>query len=229
MTDFVSDLVGKLAESARTTLDSFIFNAVNLLPNLLAALVIFVIGWGAGSIFGSLTKKILNSIKFEQYLKSHGLEDALGKVQITGIVTQLVKYFVWLVFIQQAVLLVKLGAISSFIGNILLYAPAVLGSIAVVVAAAIFGEWVFEKFLESGKEPYLKTTGKMAKYLIIFLSVIVGLDTIGFDTSIIKSLVITASQGVSWGVALAFGLAFGLGGQETAKDFIKSFRRVFHV
>jgi len=225
----VSDLVGKLSESARTTLDSVIFNTVNILPNLLAALVIFVIGWGAGSIFGSLTRKILNSIKFEQYLKSHGLEDALGKVQLTGIICQLVKYTVWLVFIQQAVLLVHLGAISAFIGNILSYAPVVLGSIAVVVAAAIFGEWVFEKFVESGKEPYLKTAGKMAKYLIISLSVIVGLDTVGFDTSIIKILVLTASQGISWGVALAFGLAFGLGGQETAKDFIKSFRKVFHV
>ena len=229
MGDFVSDLTSKLTENAQFTLDNFLLNVISALPNLIIALIIFVIGWGVGSLFGWLFKRILEKIKFESYLKSHGLEDALGKVQITSIVVQLVKYYIWLVFIQAAVAQVNLGTITDFMTNVLLYAPVVVGSIAVVVAAAVFGEWVYEKFLESGKDPYLKTAGKMAKYLIIFLSVLVGLDTIGFDTSVIKLLILTGAQGISWGVALAFGISFGLGGQETAKDLIKSFRTVFHM
>ncbi|MBS3068709.1 hypothetical protein J4450_08440 [Candidatus Micrarchaeota archaeon] len=229
MGDFVSDIASKLTENAQFALDNFLLNVVNTLPNLLIALIIFVVGWGVGSIFGLFVRKLLEKIKFEQYLRSHGLEDALGKVQITSIVVQLVKYYIWLVFIQAAVAQLNLGTITDFMTNVLLYAPVVIGSLAVVVTAAVFGEWVFEKFLESGKEPYLKTTGKMAKYLIIFLSVLVGLDTIGFDTSVIKLLILTGAQGLSWGVALAVGVSFGLGGQETAKDMIKSFRKVFHI
>ncbi len=229
MGDFISDLSSKLTENAQFALDNFLLNAINALPNLLIALIIFVIGWGVGSLFGWLVRRILEKIKFEQYLKSHGLEDALGKVQITGIIVQLIKYYIWLVFLQAAVAQLDLGTITDFMTNVLLYAPVVIGSLAVVVTAAVFGEWVFEKLLESGKEPYLKTTGKMAKYLIIFLSVLVGLDTIGFDTSVIKLLILTGAQGISWGVALAVGISFGLGGQETAKDLIKSFRKVFHI
>lgn len=227
--DYAYDLAARLVESARTTLEATLLNGIGMLPNIIAALVLFIVGWGMGSIFGWLARRILDGIKFEKYLKAHGLEDALGKVQVTGVIVQLVKYFIWLVFLQQAVALLELGTVSSFIGSLLLYAPVVIGAIAVVIAAALFGEWVYEKFIESGKEPYLKTMGKTAKYLIIFLSVVVGLDTLGYDTTMIKYMVLTAAQGVSWGVALAFGIAFGLGGQETAKDFLQSFRKAFHV
>lgn len=225
--DYAYDLAGRLVESARLTLEATLLNGISMLPSIIAALILFIVGWGMGSIFGWLVKRILDIIKFEPYLRAHGLEDALGKVQVSRVITQLVKYFIWLLFLQQAIVLINLGTISAFIGNLISYAPVVIGAISVVVAAAIFGEWIYEKFLESGKEPYLATAGKMAKYLIVFLSVIVGLDTIGYDTSIVKYVVLTTTQGIAWGVALAFGIAFGLGGQESAKDTIKSFRKAF--
>lgn len=226
--DYSTELPARLVDSARTVAESFFFNIINMLPNLLIALVLFVVGWGAGSIFGHIVRKLLKAIKFEEYLKSHGLEDALGKVQITDVVVQLVKYYIWLVFLQQAIAQIQLGAITTFISSALYFAPVVIGALAIVVVAALFGEWVREKCLETGKEPYLKTVGEAAKYLIIFLSVISGLDTIGFNTTIIKSVIIGVLNAVSLGAGGAVAIAFGLGGQETAKDILKSFRKVFH-
>ncbi len=226
--DYFMGLAGKLVESARTTIESVLFNAINMVPNFIAALIVIFVGWGAASLFAGITRRILTTIKFEEYLEAHGLEDALGKVQITTIATQIVKYFVWFVFLQQAIALVSLGEISAFLGEALKVAPFVIGAIALVVAAAVFGEWVREKCLEAGKEPYLKTVGQMAKYFIIFLAIVSALDTLRFDTSIIKQVVVNVIQGVSLAFALTVGISFGLAGQDTAKDMLKSFRKVFH-
>lgn len=63
------------------------------------------------------------------------------------------------------------------------------------------------------------------KVIVVFLAIIMGLGTMGFDTVIIASSFIAILQGLVYGIALAFGLAFGLGGQDDAKDIIKIVRK----
>jgi len=227
--DPIVDLFGGLTDSVIISIQTILFNAISLVPKVIAALVIFTVGWAVGSLFAWAVKRFLVAIKLEMYLKAHGLDGALGKVKFSHIIAQLLKYYIWLVFLQAAIALIDLGTISEFIKDLLGFAPAVIGAIAMIVFAAIFGEWVREKILETGKDAYLKTVAKVTKYFIIFLAIVVGLDTIGFETGIIKEIVITILQGISWGVALAFGIAFGLGSQDTARSIVQSFRKVLHI
>lgn len=224
-----ADAFGSLSNSITMSFQTIVFNAILLLPDIIAALVILTFGWAIGSLFAWVVKRILTGVRLEAYLKSHGLADALGKIQVTHILTQIVKYYIWLLFIQQAVLLIHLGAISDFINGVLGFAPGALSAIALVVSAAIFGEWVREKILETGKDTYLKTVARMTKYFIIFLGIITGLENVHLNVEIIKSIIETVLQGIVWGIALAFGIAFGLGGQDTAKDITHTFRKALHI
>ncbi|MBI2080057.1 hypothetical protein HYT84_04795, partial [Candidatus Micrarchaeota archaeon] len=174
-----------------------------------------------GILFGEAVKRLLTSLKFEKFLESHRVEDALGKVRLTGVIAQLVKYYVMLLFLQAAVDLLNLGSFSLFISWVLFYAPAFLGGIALFVGFALVGEFAKEKILEVGKDQYLTMGANGTKIFLMFLGTIAGLDTVGFNTVIIREAVITLIQAFSFGAALAFGIAFGLGGQQFAKDTIE--------
>lgn len=224
----IEDLFATVAQSIQNSFLRMVNDAAFLIPGLVYAAILFVLGWAVGTLVGGFIRKLLDSIKFEKYLKAHGLEDALGKVVLTDVIVQIFKYYVWLVFLQAAIAQLNLGTLTWFVASLLHTAPVVLGSVALVVVAALFGEWVREKILELGKEPYLKTLGKMTKYFVIFLAIIVGLDTLEFQTDIIKTVIMLVLGAVAVGFGLAVGIAFGLGGQDTAKDLIKSARNVFH-
>ncbi|MFA6531119.1 MAG: hypothetical protein WCT31_05275 [Candidatus Micrarchaeia archaeon] len=197
---------------------------------IVQAAVIVIVGWIVGSLVGLVAKSILDFIKLEQFLKVHKLQDALGSVQVSKVLVQLVKYYIILVFVQLAVFGLALGPLSDFLAKVIDFAPKVIGGMLIVVFAAILGELAKEKVLEvHEKESYMRLIGTGAKYVVVFMGLIVGLDTIGFPTSIVNSTFITIVQALGLGFALAFGLAFGFGGQDTAKEWVKEWKKRLHV
>jgi hypothetical protein len=201
-------------------------DAVAFIPKLLIAILLFVAGWILASVFSWIVEKIFLYIGLEKFLKRHRLEDSLGKVKLSKLLVKLSKYYIMLVFLQASVAMLNLGTITDFISSVLLYAPIFIGALLVVVAAALLGELLKEKIIEI--EPNSKTVRWLAdamKAIVVFLGIMVGLTTMGFDTTIITSSFLAILQGIMYGIALAFGLAFGLGGQDDAKDLLKKVRK----
>jgi len=227
-----SDFLGNpqaLLDPVAAGLNQALFNAVSMLPNLVAAVILVIFGWFVGSIVARIVKKIFEFIKLEEFLKSHKVEDALGSVQISKVFVQLIKYYVIFVFLQAAVSIFGLESLSVYLDKVIDYAPKVFGGIIVVVLAALIGELVKEKILEvHEKESYMRLLANGTKYLLVFMGVVMGLDTLGFPTTILTSTFITVVQAIGFAFALAVGLAFGFGGQEAAKDWIKEWRKRLH-
>ncbi len=203
--------------------------AVGFIPNLIAALVVFVVGWAVAVIVAKIVEKLLKAVKFEETLKKHGMDDALGKAKIGKILVQLTKYYTLLVFVQMAVALVYLGALATFVNSVLFYLPVLVGAGIMVVLSALVGELVKEKIYDLGEFPYYKFIGTVAKVIIVLMGVTVALSTVGFNMAIVVMSFNTVLQGITFGVAAAFALAFGLGGQDDAKDIVKKARKRFNV
>jgi len=55
---------------------------LGFVPNLLAAIIIFVIGWVIACGFGGLIAGILNKLKFNRLFESSGWKDALEKAEV---------------------------------------------------------------------------------------------------------------------------------------------------
>jgi len=230
MTDSVVGSSMSLVDAAAKSLNNGAINLINALPNAIAAVVIAVLGLVVANIIAMLLRKLFVAIKFEGFLAQHRLQDALGKVKLSDALVLLIKYYILLVFVQAAVALLALGTISEFLANVTNFAPKVIGAILVVIVAAIAGELFKEKFMEiQRKEPYMQTLGTLAKYLTIFVGVVMGLDALGFQTSLLTAVLVTFLQTAGAAIALAIGLAFGLGGQEAAKSWIGTARKRLEV
>ncbi|MDD5760412.1 MAG: hypothetical protein PHI06_15200 [Desulfobulbaceae bacterium] len=206
------------------------FNLGEILPGIIFAVLLVVIGWLVGILVAKFFKKLLEVIKLEEFLASHRLDDALGGVKVSKVITQLVKYYVILIFVQYAVSLLAPGTMTEFLTQLLNFVPKLIGAVLILVFAAVIGELAKEKVLEiHEKEQYMRLIGSGAKYLVIYIGLVMGLETVGFPTQILTATFVTILQALGFAFALAFGLAFGFGGQDTAKDWLKEWRKRFHL
>jgi len=202
---------------------------IEMLPSLIAAVLVFVLGWVIAILVSRLFKGILKAIKLEEFLKEHKVGDALGSVKISDVLAKIVKYYVMLLFVEVAASLVWLGALSTFLAMVLVFVPVLIAGILVVLASVLLGEYLKEMLMELSKSPLVKFSARAVKVLVVYVGVTMGLATIGFNTTLITGIFLTILQGLVYGVALAVGIAFGLGGQDDAKDVIKSSRKQFKL
>ncbi len=210
----------------KSSVEKIVMDTVVFLPRLLIAILIFVAGWVIASVFSWVVDRVLYHLGFEKFMKKNKLEDSLGSVKLSVLLVKLSKYYIMLVFLQASVAMLTLGTITDFITSVLFYAPIFIGALLIVAAAAVLGELLKEKVVEiQPKSRTLKWLADVLKIVVVFMGIVVGLSTMGFNTAIVTNSFIAILQGIVYGIALAFGLAFGLGGQDDAKDIIKNVRK----
>lgn len=198
-------------------------------PNLIWALVYLLLGYFIADIIGKVLTRVFDAAKVENVFKKFKVEDALGGTQVTPIFVSLARWYVVLLFLQAAVAALQMATLTTFIDEILLFAPRLIGVGMFIIAAAIVGEWVREAVL-SLKRFYMQVTlSQVLRISILFMAVVVGMETIGFQMAFVREVFTLLLQGVVYGIAIAFGLAFGLGGQKDAADLIHKTRKRFDI
>ena len=199
---------------------------VAILPGLLIALIVFVLGWVVAVLISRLFAGFLKVVKLEDFLKEHKVEDSLGTIKVSNVLVKILKYFIIFMVLQKAISLVELGTISAFLYSVLVYAPVFIGALLIALLAFILGEYVKEVIIElQAKSPLVRFMARGTKLVIIFIGVTMALATAGFDTSLISNIFIVVLQALVFGIAFAVGIAFGLGGQKDAKDLIGTWRK----
>ena len=205
-------------------------NVATVLPGLLAAIIVFVLGWVVAVIISRIFAGFLKAVRLEALLKEHKIEDSLGTVKISNVLVKILKYYIILIVLQQAIRLVELGTISVFLSSVLIYAPVFIGALLIALLAFILGEYMKQVIIELGpKSPVVRLVGRSTKLVIVFVGLTMALATAGFDTSIIANAFLIVLGALVFGLALATGIAFGLGGQKDAQEVVSKWKKHFKV
>jgi hypothetical protein len=222
----ISDLQDLVVQTGQ----GFAQDIVAFVPALIYAIIIFLLGWIIALIISRIFGRILKLIKFEHFLKEQKVNEALGSVVISTILTKILYYYIIVIFVRVSLNFLNLGSISDFVGEIIAYLPALIGGALLVVAAALIGEFIKRRIIEVGKKSStMNFIGRATKAIIVFMAVISALKTIGIWTSIFETTFVSFSTAIFFGIALAFAIAFGLGAQGEAKEVVKGFRKKFQV
>jgi hypothetical protein len=119
--------------------------------------------------------------------------------------------------------ILKLGQVTIFLNNILLYIPNVV--VAVVILAVVF---LVGNFVSNIVKGSTRAAGVMSATLLATISkwsiIIFGIFAALIQLGVASSLVSTIFIGIVAMLALAGGLAFGLGGREVAADVLRKLR-----
>jgi hypothetical protein len=202
---------------------------IAFLPNLLLAVIVFVLGWFIGSLVGSIVAQAIRAIKVDQALKSAGVETIVHRAGYTldsgAFLGALVKWFIIIVFLMFALTVLNLTAVTLFLNQIVIsFLPAVIVAVLILLVGAVIAEVAQGVVAGTARAAGIRSAGfagTVTRWAIWAFAVIVALSQLGIASQYFQTLF----MGIVVALSLAFGLAFGLGGQESAARFLEKTRQ----
>ena len=137
-------MANDVASAALAALNESLVNTARFLPDLIAAIVIFVIGVLVATVVKNALVRLLGAIGLESLLSRTVIPNALKNVgsgvTTTGLIGELVRWFIILIFLIPAVDRLGLGAANEVLTAILLYIPNVVVAVIIVAVGAVFSK-----------------------------------------------------------------------------------------
>jgi len=193
-----------------------------LLPPLFLALVILAAGYFVARIVERVVDRFLDRVQFDRSAERWGVTEAVERtgtrLDPARVVGKLLFWGVMLVVILLAATALGLQNINDIFTNLVGYVPSIFAAIIVIVLGLVLGEFVRALILTSaGGVEGVPTLAKVAKALIIAISLLMALEQIGLAADIVK----TAFELVLGAAVLAVALAFGLGNTKLAGEITR--------
>ena len=221
-------LIDRWTDVVTRSLQDLWVGAINFLPNIIWALVIFILGWIVGSVLGRIIAQIVKSLRVDNALRSAGIDDVVSRAGFDldsgAFLGGLVKWFIIIVFLVAALDLLELHQVNIFLQEVVLfYLPQVIAAVLILLVAAVLAEVVQNIVAGAAKATGMSSAaflGKVSKWAIWVVAVLAALDQLGVASSFVQTLF----TGIVVAFSLALGLAFGLGGQDAAARYIEQIR-----
>ena len=194
------------------------------LPNLVAAIIVVIIGWLLAIFLSKLVYKILEAIKIDQLANQLGLknlsEKTGRKLSLTALGAWIVKWFFFLASFIAAADILGLQQVSTFLyQDVLGYAGYVIAAMAILllgILAANFFEGLVVATVKASGLHNGESLGTITKWAILVFTVIAALSQLQIATAFLQDLF----RAIVAMLAIAGGLAFGLGGRDHAKKVL---------
>jgi hypothetical protein len=196
-------------------------------PNLVGALVIFIVGLIVATGLGTLVEKVFEAVKLDAFLARLGLvpyfERAGLKLRGAHFFGKLVYWFIVIAFLLATSDILGLFALSAFLRDILAYLPNVVAAVLIMLAAVVVANFLKKLVTASVLSAKLHAAhflGTLTWWSVVIFGLLSALVQLNIATSIINSVI----TGFIAMLALAGGLAFGLGGRDYASHLIGKLR-----
>ena len=206
------------------TTREFFHQVAALLPRLVLALAVIVVGWLLAKIIRFAIERALRAVNFSVLTQRAGTDHFLQSAGLRGDTTTLfglVGY--WMVLIAALMVAFNglgLTYVTDLLQRVELFGPKVLVAGVVMVLGSYFARFVGEavdRFCRDVQVADADMFGRIARYLIMAFVLMVALSEIEVGGDIIQRafLIILA------GIVLALALAFGIGGKDWAAALLE--------
>lgn len=194
-------------------------STVTLMPNIVASVIIVLVGLVIGKLVGTALEEILMRTKVDEYVKVKKAE-----FKISHIFTMVVKWVIYLVFIQQAASALQIGVVSSFVGEIVAFIPNVLTAMIVVAAGYAIARYI-EELVSNSDFVYAHLMSRLFFFMIIYIAIALALPKVGLDASLVNNILLILVGTIGLGFAIALGLGLKDSIANMAEDQIQKIRR----
>jgi hypothetical protein len=202
----------------------FLRQVADLLPRLLLALVILIVGWLVAKAVRFAIVKGLRAVNFHVVTERAGLDGFLRDGGIESDTTEILGVLVyWLVILGALVVgfnTLGLAYVTDLLGRIILFVPKVMVALLILAFGAYFARFIGNAITAYCRNVHIQDAdllGKLAQYAIVTFVVLIALDQVNIGGDIVRQsfLIVLA------GLVFALALAFGLGGREWAAELLE--------
>ncbi len=194
---------------------------IGVLPGIVAAVIILIIGYFVSLGLGHLVRVVLEKAGLNNYMEKHKMASVVGHIRASNLLGEIVKWYVLIIFLQSAVDLLSLGALSSVISGFVMWLPnAVVAAIVVIFGVGV-AHYISMKIEEHTEMKGTKFMSRLLKVVIIFMVVVVALSQIGVDVSILENTFLILIGALAIGIAIALGIGLGKSVTVNGKQIVK--------
>lgn len=222
------EIFNSLAQGLRESFYTIGAGVADFLPQLIVAVVIFILGWVLGSLVGQVVNHIIKSLKIDNLLKGAKVDEMLKRggfnLDSGRFVGDLVEWFVIIVFLVASLDVLGLTQVNNFLQQVvLLYLPQVIVAVLILLVAVVIAAAMQRVVVGAAMAAGIQSAnflGTVTKWAIWIFSVLMALFQLGIAAPFVQTLF----TGLIVALSLAFGLSFGLGGQQAAAGFLEKIR-----
>lgn len=209
--------VNDVDAAARSGLSRFF----EFLPQLLGAILIFVIGWLIAMAVGKLVTRLLKSVRFDRTLLDSPVGRFVGRVfeSPSQFIGRVVYWLILLGALSIALSSLNITALNAFLGAIYGYLPHVIAAVAIFLVAG-FVSVAVAAFVTRvmGQTALAKGIAAVVPTIVMSVAVFMILN----ELQIAKEIVNITYTALIGSLALGMALAFGLGGREVAARMLET-------
>ena len=214
----------QIQEIIRDSVAAFLEGVGDFLPNILAAILILIIGWLIARVFRGAVRRGLQLIKFPTIAEKAGIDGFLQtggvKQSSTDLVAVLVYWLVMLMVLLTTVNALRLEVASQLLNEILLYIPNIIVAVIVLVVglyAANFVAGLVRTAAANAGIAEAEVVAVLARYALIIFTFAIALNQLRIGEDIVANGFL-----ILFGAAcLAGALAVGLGSREVVARYMQ--------
>lgn len=185
----------------------------NYLPTLFAGIVVLLVGVVVAWIVAKLTVRILVFLRLDRVLTRMGWGRALEKGDVRhslfGLLGTVAGVLLFLVFLENAVVIWKLTVLSKLLESLVLLIPQLIAAVIIVLAgwglAAGISRAVQRNLVQEEFER-ARLAGRIVYAVILALSVAIALVELNIAVVIVSGAFLIAFGTLGLALILAFGL-----------------------
>ncbi len=196
--------------------DAAVGSIVAFLPSLVAAIIILIIAWIVGRAVGKLVSAGLDKAGVDDALRKTVIGKSIESsgTSIPHVFDIIIRWFIYIIGIMAAVNVLGIPMLTSFAQSVVLYIPNLIAALIVLVVGFIFADIVGDLIRRTGtasEVPYMGIFSTAIEIFLYFIVIIVALDQLRINTSIIYVFATALAWGIAIGAGVGLGVAFGFG------------------
>ncbi len=204
------------------TFQRFQQDAVALLPQAVASLLVLVLGVALGILIGRVTRKLLMMSGVNQRAARAGIAESLNAVGISStaaLLATIVKWFVIFSSTIVAMYLLDARLASGLAERFLLYLPNLAGGVAILLGGLVVAKFLSRTVLIAAVNRDVASSRMLSditRVAVITLTVAIALE----QAQIGRTTVLVAFSIVFGGVTLAAAIGAGLALRDVMKHWL---------
>lgn len=196
-----------------------------VVPNLIGAILVLIIGCFVAAILGHALRVILEKTKIDTAIRKAKLTKAVGHTHIPNLMGELLKWYIIIIFLQASISLVNLGTLSSLLDSFVRWLPQLLIAVIIMLLGLAAAHYTEITIMEHTRLRGMILTAKVLKWVITILVALVALKQIGIDVGILENTLLLIIGAFALGIALALGIGLGLGMKKQSEGFINELKK----
>ena len=212
-----------IVKSLAQTLHTFSAMVARFLPQLLALLIIIVVGWIAAWVLRAILRRVLGLVRFNSLFDAAGFTQLLAKAALptpSELLARLVFWVVWLIFILFGLAALEIAALQEELSRLFQVLPQLFVALIILFVGLLIANFVSRATLlaaVNADSPSPRLISAMVRFVIITLAGTMALERVGLG----RGVILVAFSAFFGAIMLGLALAFGLGGRDLARRVLE--------